>query len=97
MSTKSTQTAVSGPGRVDVPSGGDLPSALRFDAPQRTPRFHDTPWGRLREPTGWSLRQLAHRSGVNIADLSRIEQGQGCPTPDQARRLLAAYDEASAR
>lgn len=33
-------------------------------------------------------------TGVNPADLSRIERGIGGPTPDQARRLLAVYDGA---
>jgi transcriptional regulator with XRE-family HTH domain len=58
--------------------------------PQRRPRFSDTPWGRLRESTGWSIRETARRTGVNTADLSRIERGLA-PTPDQARLLLAAY------
>ena len=72
-------------------------AALRTNAPatpkQRTPRAPDTPWGRLRGSRGWSLRELAARTGVNPADLSRIERGMG-PTPDQARRLLAEYDGA---
>jgi transcriptional regulator with XRE-family HTH domain len=61
--------------------------------PQRRPRFPDTPWGRLRGSAGWSLRDLAALTGINPADLSRIERGIG-PTPDHARRLLAVYDGA---
>jgi transcriptional regulator with XRE-family HTH domain len=53
----------------------------------------DTPWGRLRRETGWSLRDLAVRAGVNTAELSRIERGIG-PGPAVARRLLAVYDAA---
>ncbi len=70
--------------------------ALRTNAPavplQRRPKAPDTPWGRLRAARGWSLRDMAGRSGVNPADLSRIERGVGGPTPEQARRLLAVYD-----
>jgi transcriptional regulator with XRE-family HTH domain len=58
---------------------------------QRTPRSPNTPWGRLRGERGWSLRDLAARSGVNIADLSRIERGLQGATPDQARAILEAY------
>lgn len=72
-------------------------TALRTNAPatpkQRTPRAPDTPWGRLRGARGWSLRELSAATGVNPADLSRIERGMG-PTPDQARKLLAVFDGA---
>lgn len=68
-------------------------ASIRGRAPQRQPRFPDTPWGRLRRSTGWSLRELAERTSINVADLSRIERGIG-PTPDHARRLLAVYDGA---
>jgi transcriptional regulator with XRE-family HTH domain len=60
--------------------------------PQREHRYPATPWGRLRAERGWSLRQLAERTGINKGTLSRIERGFG-PTPDHARRLLAAFDE----
>lgn len=63
----------------------------RERAPQRTPRFPDTAWGRLRGDRGWSLRELAARSGLNIADLSRIERGLQGATPDQAAGILGAY------
>lgn len=63
--------------------------------PQRTPKFVDSAWGRLRTPTGWSLRELAERTGINAGELSKIERGRSSPTPDQARRILAAYDGAA--
>jgi plasmid maintenance system antidote protein VapI len=69
--------------------------AVRCNAPQRTPHAPDTAWGRLRQPTGWSLRELAGRTGINAGELSRIERGRTCPTPDQARVLLAAFDGAA--
>lgn len=69
-------------------------STLRCNAPQRTPRFHDTAWGRPRRDLGWSLRAMAERTGINIADLSRIDSGRAAPTPDQARAILRAFDEA---
>lgn len=85
-----------GSGGPDAPLSTETPGGLRTnapaDVPQRTPRAPDTPWGRLRGARGWSLRELSRRSGVNPADLSRIEHGLG-PTPDQARLLLTAYDE----
>lgn len=67
----------------------------RETAPQRRPRFPDTPWGRLRGERGWSLRELGRRSGLNIADLSRIERGLQGATPDQARGILEAFAEAT--
>ena len=74
-------------------SDAERTAALRTNAPQRTPRFPDTPWGRLRGSRGWSLRELAQLTGINAAELSRIERGMG-PTPDRARVLLAVYDGA---
>jgi hypothetical protein len=72
-------------------------ASLRCNAPQtplqRTPQFPKTPWGKLREATGWSLRELERRTRINAGVLSRIERGFG-PTPDQARKLLAVYDGA---
>jgi predicted transcriptional regulator len=72
----------------------DPPVALRCNAPQRAPRFHDTPWGRPRRALGWSLREMAERTGVGAPDLSRIDSGRAAPTPDQARAILHAFDEA---
>ncbi len=73
----------------------DRLAALRTNAPasvpQRAPRFPDTPWGRLRAVRRWSLRELARRSGINPADLSRIERFTGGAQPDQALLLLVAY------
>jgi transcriptional regulator with XRE-family HTH domain len=37
---------------------------------------------------------MAERTGINIADLSRIDSGRAAPTPDQARAILRAFDEA---
>jgi hypothetical protein len=94
--------------RAQEPSGAVMrggrarPAALRTNAPageiasgpaQRMPRFPDTPWGRLRGSCGWSLRELSAQTGINPADLSRIERGIG-PSPDHARKLLAVYDGA---
>jgi hypothetical protein len=71
----------------------DRAQALRCNAPQRTPKAPDTPWGRLRAARSWSLRDLEAQTGINPGTLSRIERGFG-PTPDQARKLLAVYDGA---
>lgn len=72
----------------------DDTGAVRCNAPQRTPRFPDTAWGRLRGARGWSLRELEAATGINAGVLSRIERGIGGPSPDQARKLLAVYDGA---
>lgn len=77
---------------MSVGSARALRCNARDTAPQRQARFNNTPWGRLRAERGWSLRHLAELADVNIADLSRIERGISSPSPDQARRILAAYD-----
>jgi predicted transcriptional regulator len=68
---------------------------LRCNAPQqRQPKAPDTEWGRPRGALGWSLRDLAEKTGINAGELSRIERGRSCPSRDQARRILDAYAEA---
>jgi transcriptional regulator with XRE-family HTH domain len=59
---------------------------------QRVVQPPATPWGKARAGRGWSIRELADRTGINRGDISKFERGRGCPTPDQARRLLAAFD-----
>lgn len=84
--------------RADSPASGRThPTAPRETGAGRcntgggTPvAWPETPWGRLRGGTGWSLRELARRSGVNAGEISKIERGIGCPTPDQAGRILKA-------
>jgi transcriptional regulator with XRE-family HTH domain len=49
-------------------------------------------WGAIRATSGLSLRAFEARTGINRGELSRIERGLACPTPDQARRILAAAD-----
>jgi hypothetical protein len=81
------------------PSVDRRPVALRCNAPrpaQKTPHAPDTPWGRLRAPLGWSLRDLSERTGIHIAALSRIERRIEGPTPDQARALLRVFDNTGA-
>lgn len=83
-------------GRATRRAGDHHSAALRTNAPasppQRTPRFPDTPWGRLRAAHGWSLRELARRTRISTGDLSRIERFTGGVTPDQARLLIAVFD-----
>ena len=45
----------------------------------------------LRRERGWSLDDLAARSGVSRATLSRMEKADVSPTADQLGRLCAAY------
>ena len=45
----------------------------------------------LRGAAGWRLDDLADRSGISRATLSRLEQGQVSPTADQLNRLAAAH------
>jgi len=45
----------------------------------------------LRAERGWSLEELAERSGVSRAALSRLERGETSPTASVLGRLSAAY------
>lgn len=47
--------------------------------------------GELRAERGWSLDDLAEKSGVSRATLSRLERGESSPTAALLGRLAAAY------
>jgi transcriptional regulator with XRE-family HTH domain len=47
----------------------------------------------LRAERGWSLQDLAHRSGISRSNLSRIERGEISPTAEALVKLAAAYDQ----
>lgn len=59
-------------------------SAASIDAGQR---LHA-----LREERGWSLRELAQKSGLSPNALSQIERGNVSPTVSTLNRLAAALD-----
>lgn len=46
----------------------------------------------LREKHGLTQAQLAERSGVNQADISRIERGSTSPTAKTLQRIAEALD-----
>jgi transcriptional regulator with XRE-family HTH domain len=46
---------------------------------------------RLRQARGWSLEELADKSGISRASLSRIERGETSPTAHVLGQLAAAY------
>lgn len=46
---------------------------------------------RLRTQRGWTLDELAARSGVSRATLSRLERGETSPTASLLNRLCAAH------
>lgn len=46
---------------------------------------------RLRTQQGWTLDDLAQRSGVSRATLSRLERGETSPTASLLNRLCAAH------
>jgi transcriptional regulator with XRE-family HTH domain len=48
-------------------------------------------WRDLRIESGLTLRQLEVLSGINRGEISRIERGRACATPEQASALLTAY------
>jgi transcriptional regulator with XRE-family HTH domain len=48
-------------------------------------------WRDMRIESGLTLRQLEVLSGINRGEISRIERGRACATPEQAEALLAAY------
>lgn len=52
-------------------------------------------WADLRAARNLSLREVEERTHINRGEISRIERGRGCATPEQARKLLAAYDSAA--
>ncbi|HZZ90367.1 MAG TPA: helix-turn-helix transcriptional regulator, partial [Caulobacteraceae bacterium] len=45
-----------------------------------------------RETRGWSLADLAERSGVSRAAISKIERGEASPTAGVLVRLADAFD-----
>jgi transcriptional regulator with XRE-family HTH domain len=47
---------------------------------------------RLRSQRGWTLDDLATRSGVSRATLSRLERGETSPTASLLNRLCGAYE-----
>lgn len=51
----------------------------------------------LRTERGWSLDELAERSGVSRTTLSRLERGETSPTAALLGRLCTAYGRAMSR
>ncbi|MFC0407284.1 helix-turn-helix domain-containing protein [Roseomonas elaeocarpi] len=51
----------------------------------------------LRTERGWSLEQLAERSGVSRATLSRMERNETSPTTALLGRLCTAYNKTMSR
>jgi transcriptional regulator with XRE-family HTH domain len=47
--------------------------------------------GRLRAERGWSLQQLAARTGISRATLSRLERGEVSPTAAMLGRLCGVF------
>lgn len=52
---------------------------------------------RLRGERGWSLEELAGRTGVSRSTLSRLERGEISPTAALLNRLCAAYGRTMSR
>jgi transcriptional regulator with XRE-family HTH domain len=51
----------------------------------------------LRQEAGWSLEELAERSGISRASLSRMERGETSPTAAVLGRLCTAYGRTMSR
>jgi transcriptional regulator with XRE-family HTH domain len=51
----------------------------------------------LRHEHGWSLENLAERSGISRATLSRLERGETSPTASLLGRLCTAYGRTMSR
>jgi transcriptional regulator with XRE-family HTH domain len=51
----------------------------------------------LRQEHGWSLDELAGRSGISRATLSRLERGETSPTASLLGRLCTAYSRTMSR
>ena len=52
---------------------------------------------RLRADRGWSLADLAARTGISRSTLSRLERGDISPTATVLGRLAAAYERTASR
>jgi transcriptional regulator with XRE-family HTH domain len=61
---------------VDEPSRVDLPARLRSERARR----------------GWSIDELARRSGVSRAMISKIERGAASPTAELLGRLAVGFE-----
>ncbi len=83
-------TAVDPADRLSARSAPGQPAGRGCNPPRAPRRAPETPWGRLRNEVGWSLRELEERTGINRGDLSKFERGRGCPTPDQAMAIVGA-------
>src|SRR3954454_19433232 len=70
-------------GDILAPAATDLRLAARLAA--------------LRQQAGWSLDQLAERSGISRATLSRIERAETSPTAALLGRLCTAYGRTMSR
>jgi transcriptional regulator with XRE-family HTH domain len=51
----------------------------------------------LRQAQGWTLDELAQRSGISRATLSRLERGETSPTASLLGRLCAAFGRTMSR
>ncbi|MDW8059611.1 MAG: helix-turn-helix transcriptional regulator [Thermomicrobium sp.] len=47
---------------------------------------------RARAQRGWTLRQLAERSGLSVAYVSELEHGRKLPTLEALEQLARAYE-----
>jgi transcriptional regulator with XRE-family HTH domain len=52
---------------------------------------------KLRADRGWSLAELADRTGASRSTLSRVERGEVSPTATLLGRLAAAYERTASR
>ena len=76
-------------GREAAETAGEAELRRRFEAAiELGLQFRDA-----RLASGLSQRQLAERSGVRQADISRIERGAGNPTETTLQRLASALDK----
>jgi transcriptional regulator with XRE-family HTH domain len=64
---------------------------MRDDAPDQLEVRLAGRLAALRLEAGWSLEDLAARSGISRATLSRIERGEVSPTATQLNRLCVAF------
>jgi ribosome-binding protein aMBF1 (putative translation factor) len=76
-------------GRAAAEAPGERELRKRFEAAiELGLQFRDA-----RVACGLSQRELAERSGVRQADISRIERGAGNPTEATLQRLASALDK----
>ncbi|MFD1658291.1 helix-turn-helix domain-containing protein [Streptomyces caeni] len=89
MGSRESVGSPGGPGGGPGGSGGDVPDPVDVRLAARL--------AELRAERGWSLGELAERSGVSRSTLSRAERAETSPTAAVLNRLCGVYGRTMSR